>query len=106
MYEMIVPGKYPVQVPPHLAGTVAVSIGLRLAWRVIATVICTMLMVVISFVSSYLLYVRRMPMDDFNTVNVVSGVLTFAWLGFVVIRLVRYGRDSSHEPDRRAMGAR
>lgn len=91
MYEMIVPGKYPVQVPPHLAGTVAVSIGLRLAWRVIATVICTMLMVVISFVSSYLLYVRRMPMDDFNTVNVVSGVLTFAWLGFVVIRLVHTG---------------
>lgn len=91
MYEMIVPGKYPVQVPPHLAGTVAVSIGLRLAWRVIATVICTMLMVVISFVSSYLLYVRRMPMDDFNTVNVVSGVLSFAWLGFLVIRLVHTG---------------
>ena len=91
MYEMIVPGKYPVQVPPHLAGTVAVSIGLRLAWRVIATIICTMLMVVISFVSSYLLYVRRMPMDDFNTVNVVSGVLSFAWLGFLVIRLVHTG---------------
>lgn len=91
MYEMIVPGKYPVQVPPHLAGTVAVSIGLRLAWRVIATIICTILMVVISFVSSYLLYVRRMPMDDFNTVNVVSGVLSFAWLGFLVIRLVHTG---------------
>lgn len=91
MYEMIVPGKFPVQVPPHLAGTVAVSIGLRLAWRVIATIICTMLMVVISFVSSYLLYVRRMPMDDFNTVNVVSGVLSFAWLGFLVIRLVHTG---------------
>ena len=91
MYEMIVPGKYPVQVPPHLAGTVAVSIGLRLAWRVIATVICTMLMVVISFVSSYLLYVRRMPMDDFNTVNVVSGVLSFAWIVFLVIWLVHTG---------------
>ena len=91
MYEMIVPGKYPVQVPPHLAGTVAVSIGLRLAWRVIATVICTMLMVVVSFVSSYLLYVRRMPMDDFNTVNVVSGVLSFAWIVFLVIWLVHTG---------------
>ena len=91
MYEMIVPGKYPVQVPPHLAGTVAVSIGLRLAWRVIATIICTMLMVVISFVSSYLLYVRRMPMDDFNTVNVVSGVLSFAWIVFLVIWLVHTG---------------
>ena len=33
MYEMIVPGKYPVQVPPHLAGTVAVSLGQRFLWR-------------------------------------------------------------------------
>lgn len=91
MYEMIVPGKYPVQVPPHLAGTVAVSIGLRLAWRVIATVICTMLMVVVSFVSSYLLFVRRMPMDDYNTVDVVGAVLVFAWICFVAIRLVHTG---------------
>lgn len=91
MYEMIVPGKYPVQVPPHLAGTVAVSIGLRLAWRVIATIICTILMVVISSVSSYLLFVRRMPMDDYNTVDVVGAVLVFAWLGVVVIRLVHTG---------------
>ena len=91
MYEMIVPGKYPVQVPPHLAGTVAVSIGLRLAWRVIATVICTMLMVVVSFVSSYLLFVRRMPTDDYNTVDVVGAVLVFAWICFVAIRLVHTG---------------
>ena len=91
MYEMIVPGKYPVQVPPHLAGTVAVSIGLRLAWRVIATIICTILMVVVSSVSSYLLFVRRMPMDDYNTVDVVGAVLVFAWLGVVVIRLVHTG---------------
>ena len=91
MYEMIVPGKYPVQVPPHLAGTVAVSIGLRLAWRVITTIICSILMVVVSFVPFYLLVVRGMSMDEFNTVNVVSGVLTFAWLGFVVIRLVHTG---------------
>ena len=91
MYEMIVPGKYPVQVPPHLAGTVAVSIGLRLAWRVIATIICTILMVVISFVSSYLLFVRRMPMDDYNTVDVVGAVLVFAWICFVAIRLVHTG---------------
>ena len=91
MYEMIVPGKYPVQVPPHLAGTVAVSIGLRLAWRVIATIICTILMVVISSVSSYLLFVRRMPMDDYNTVDVVGAVLVFAWICFVAIRLVHTG---------------
>ena len=92
MYEMIVPGKYPVQVPPHLAGTVAVSIGLRLAWRVIATIICTILMVVIPFVVPfYLLVVLGMSMDEFNTVNVVSGVLSFAWLGFVIIRLVHTG---------------
>ena len=91
MYEMIVPGKYPVQVPPHLAGTVAVSIGLRLAWRVIATIICTILMVVVSFVSSYLLFVRRMPMDDYNTVDVVGAVLVFAWICFVAIRLVHTG---------------
>lgn len=91
MYEMIVPGKYPVQVPPHLAGTVAVSIGLRLAWRVIATIICTILMVVVSSVSSYLLFVRRMPMDDYNTVDVVGAVLVFAWICFVAIRLVHTG---------------
>lgn len=91
MYEMIVPGKYPVQVPPHLAGTVAVSLGRRLAWRVIATIICSILMVVVSFVPFYLLVVLRMSMDEFNTVNIVSGVLSFAWLGFVVIRLVRTG---------------
>ena len=91
MYEMIVPGKYPVQVPPHLAGTVAVSIGLRLAWRVIATIICTILMVVVSFVPFYLLFVLDLSMDEFNTVNVVSGVLSFAWVGFLVIRLVHTG---------------
>lgn len=91
MYEMIVPGKYPVQVPPHLAGTVAVSIGLRLAWRVIATIICTILMVVVSSVSSYLLIVRRMPTDDYNTVDVVGAVLVFAWICFVAIRLVHTG---------------
>lgn len=91
MYEMIVPGKYPVQVPPHLAGTVAVSIGLRLAWRVIATIICTILMVVVSSVSSYLLFVRRMPVDDYNTVDVVGAVLVFAWICFVAIRLVHTG---------------
>ena len=91
MYEMIVPGKYPVQVPPHLAGTVAVSLGRRLAWRVIATIICSILMVVVSFVPFYLLLVLRMSMDEFNTVNIVSGVLSFAWVGFLVIRLVRTG---------------
>lgn len=91
MYEMIVPGKYPVQVPPHLAGTVAVSIGLRLAWRVIATIICTILMVVISFAPFYFLVVLDMSMDEFNTVDVVGAVLVFAWLGFVIIRLVHTG---------------
>ena len=91
MYEMIVPGKYPVQVPPHLAGTVAVSIGLRLAWRVIATIICTILMVVISFAPFYFLVVLDMSMDEFNTVDVVGAVLVFAWICFVAIRLVHTG---------------
>ena len=91
MYEMIVPGKYPVQVPPHLAGAVAVSIGLRLAWRVIATIICTILMVVISFAPFYFLVVLDMSMDEFNTVDVVGAVLVFAWICFVAIRLVHTG---------------
>lgn len=91
MYEMIVPGKYPVQVPPHLAGTVAVSLGRRLAWRILAIIICSILNVVISFVAFYLLAVKRITMEQFTIVDVVGTVLVFAWIGFVVIRLVRTG---------------
>ena len=91
MYEMIVPGKYPVQVPPHLAGTVAVSLGRRLAWRILAITIYSILEVVISFVAFYLLAVTRITMEQFTIVDVVGTVLILAWLGFVVIRLVRTG---------------
>ena len=91
MYEMIVPGKYPVQVPPHLAGTVAVSLGRRLAWRILAITIYSILKVVISFVAFYLLAVKRITMEQFTIVDVVGTVLILAWLGFVVIRLVRTG---------------
>ena len=91
MYEMIVPGKYPVQVPPYLAGTVAVSIGRRLAWRILAIVIYGTLDVLLTFAPFYLLVIYRMSLDAFNTLNIVTGVMAFAWLGFVVIRLVRTG---------------
>ena len=91
MYEMIVPGKYPVQVPPHLAGTVAVSLGRRLAWRILAIIIYGTLDVLLTFAPFYLLVIYRMSPDAFNTLNIVTGVMAFAWLGFVVIRLVRTG---------------
>ena len=91
MYEMIVPGKYPVQVPPYLAGTVAVSLGRRLAWRILAIIIYGTLDVLLTFAPFYLLVIYRMSLDAFNTLNIVTGVMAFAWLGFVVIRLVRTG---------------
>ena len=91
MYEMIVPGKYPVQVPPYLAGTVAVSIGRRLAWRILAIIIYGTLDVLLTFAPFYLLVIYRMSPDAFNTLNIVTGVMAFAWLGFVIIRLVRTG---------------
>ena len=91
MYEMIVPGKYPVQVPPYLAGTVAVSLGRRLAWRILAIIIYGTLDVLLTFASFYLLVIYRMSPDAFNTLNIVTGVMAFAWLGFVIIRLVRTG---------------
>lgn len=91
MYEMIVPGKYPVQVPPYLAGTVAVSLGRRLAWRILAIIIYSTLDVLLTFAPFYLLVIYRMSPDAFNTLNIVTGVMAFAWLGFVIIRLVRTG---------------
>ena len=91
MYEMIVPGKYPVQVPPYLAGTVAVSLGRRLAWRILAIIIYGTLDVLLTFAPFYLLVIYRMSPDAFNTLNIVTGVMAFAWLGFVIIRLVRTG---------------
>ena len=91
MYEMIVPGKYPVQVPPYLAGTVAVSLGRRLAWRILAIIIYGTLDVLLTFAPFYLLVIYRMSRDAFNTLNIVTGVMAFAWLGFVIIRLVRTG---------------
>ena len=91
MYEMIVPGKPPVMVPPHLAGTVAVSLGRRLAWRILATIIYNTLGVLVAFAPFYLLFVYRMPLDTFNTLNVVTGVMAFGWIGFLVFKLVRTG---------------
>lgn len=91
MYEMIVPGKYPVQVPPHLAGTVAVSLGRRLAWRILATIIYGTLDVLLTFAPFYLLFIYRMSLDAFNTLNVMTGVMAFAWLAFVILKLVRTG---------------
>ena len=91
MYEMTVPGKPSVEVPPHLAGTVAVSLGRRLAWRILAIIIYGTLDVLLTFAPFYLLVIYRMSGDAFNTLNIVTGVMAFAWLGFVVIRLVRTG---------------
>ena len=91
MYEMMVPGKPSVEVPAHLAGTVAVSLGRRLAWRILAIIIYGTLDVLLTFAPFYLLVIYRMSPDAFNTLNIVTGVMAFAWLGFVIIRLVRTG---------------
>ena len=91
MYEMTVPGKPSVEVPAHLAGTVAVSLGRRLAWRILAIIIYGTLDVLLTFAPFYLLVIYRMSLDAFSTLNIVTGVMAFAWLGFVVIRLVRTG---------------
>ena len=91
MYEMTVPGKPSVEVPAHLAGTVAVSLGRRLAWRILAIIIYGTLDVLLTFAPFYLLVIYRMSPDAFNTLNIVTGVMAFAWLGFVIIRLVRTG---------------
>lgn len=55
MYEMIVPGKYPVQVPPHLAGTVAVSLGQRFLWRFFHVSFYTFFVVVVSALEAWLI---------------------------------------------------
>ena len=91
MYEMTVPGKPSVEVPAHLAGTVAVSLGRRLAWRILAIIIYGTLDVLLTLAPFYLLVIYRMSRDAFNTLNIVTGVMAFAWLGFVIIRLVRTG---------------
>ena len=63
MSEMTVPGKPAVEVPPHLAGTVAVSLGRRLAWRILAIIIYGTLEVLLTFAPFYLLVIYRMSRD-------------------------------------------
>lgn len=91
MYEMTVPGKPSVEVPPHLAGTVAVSLGRRMLWRILATIIYGTLDVLLTFAPFYLLFIYRMSLDTFNTLNVITGVMAFTWLAFVILKLVRTG---------------
>ena len=81
MYEMIVPGKYPVQVPPHLAGTVAVSLGQRFLWRFYLVSFYTIFVVVV-----YALLVGAVISPSSSDVLVVlTDVFVAAFLIFYVI---------------------
>ena len=90
MYEMTVPGKPSVEVPAHLAGTVAVSLGRRLAWRILAIIIYGTLDVLLTL-APLLAFIYRMPVDTYNTLSLVTSVLIFAWFAFVIVKFVRTG---------------
>ena len=90
MYEMTVPGKPSVEVPAHLAGTVAVSLGRRLAWRILAIIIYGTLDVLLTL-TPLLAFMYRVPVDTYNTLSMVTSVLILAWFAFVIVKFVRTG---------------
>ena len=81
MYEMTVPGKPAVEVPPHLAGTVAVSLGQRFLWRFYLVSFYTIFVVVV-----YALLVGAVISPSSSDVLVVlTDVFVAAFLIFYVI---------------------
>ena len=101
MYEMIVPGKYPVQVPPHLAGTVAVSLGRRFLWRILTAIFYTAAQMLISSIIAGAM-INRMSPDDIEYLVLAILFLYFAWFIMLVIVIVRTGAT----PMMRAVGVR
>lgn len=101
MYEMIVPGKYPVQVPPHLAGTVAVSLGRRFLWRILTAIFYTAAQMLISSIIAGAM-INRMSPDDIEHLVLAILFLCFAWFIMLVIVIVRTGAT----PMMRAVGVR
>lgn len=81
MYEMTVPGKPSVAVPPHLAGTAAVTIGQRFLWRFYLVFFYT-LVVVVFYVLIFGAIVKPSLSD--TLVN-WSAALLAAFLTFYVI---------------------
>ena len=90
MYEMIVPGKYPVQVPPHLAGTVAVNIWRRFLWRILTAIFYTAAQMLISSIIAGAM-INRMSPDDIEHLVLAILFLCFAWFIMLVIVIVRTG---------------
>ncbi len=81
MSEMTVPGKPAVEVPPHLAGTVAVSLGQRFLWRFYLVSFYTIFVVVV-----YALLVGAVISPSSSDVLVVlTDVFVAAFLIFYVI---------------------
>ena len=81
MYEMTVPGKPSAEVPPHLAGTVAVSLGQRFLWRFYLVSFYTLFVVVV-----YALLVGAVISPSSSDVLVIStDAIVAAFLIFYVI---------------------
>ena len=101
MYEMIVPGKPAVEVPPHLAGTVAVNIWRRFLWRILTAIFYTAAQMLISSIIAGAM-INRMSPDDIEHLVLAILFLCFAWFIMLVIVIVRTGAT----PMMRAVGVR
>lgn len=101
MYEMTVPGKPSVEVPPHLAGTVAVNIWRRFLWRILTAIFYTVAQMLISSIIAGAM-INRMSPDDIEHLVLAILFLCFAWFIMLVIVIVRTGAT----PMMRAVGVR
>ena len=101
MYEMTVPGKPSVEVPPHLAGTVAVNIWRRFLWRILTAIFYTAAQMLISSIIAGAM-INRMSPDDLEHLVLAILFLCFAWFIMLVIVIVRTGAT----PMMRAVGVR
>ena len=101
MYEMTVPGKPSVEVPPHLAGTVAVNIWRRFLWRILTAIFYTAAQMLISSIIAGAM-INRMSPDDIEYLVLAILFLYFAWFIMLVVVIVRTGAT----PMMRAVGVR
>lgn len=101
MYEMTVPGKPSVEVPPHLAGTVAVNIWRRFLWRILTAIFYTAAQMLISSIIAGAM-INRMSPDDIEHLVLAILFLCFAWFIMLVIVIVRTGAT----PMMRSVGVR
>ena len=101
MYEMTVPGKPAVEVPPHLAGTVAVNIWRRFLWRILTAIFYTAAQMLISSIIAGAM-INRMSPDDIEHLVLAILFLFLAWFIMLVVVIVRTGAT----PMMRAVGVR